>query len=75
MFVIYIFEGRMRNNFFTMRVGSSNAILIATLRESSFIHAGPLRQKWVRSVGPILFIINVVIVCLNSTLFLANKKG
>ena len=46
-----------------MRVGSS----IATLRENSFIHAGPLRQKWMRSV--ILFIISVVIVCLYSTLF------
>ena len=45
---IYNFEGRMRKhiiNDFTMRVGSSSNILIATLRENSFIHAGPLRQK------------------------------
>ena len=47
------FEGRMRKhiNDFTMRVGSSSSnILIATLRENSFIHAGPLRQQWVRSI-------------------------
>ena len=30
--------------------GSSNNILIATLTENSFVHAGPQRQKWVRSV-------------------------
>ena len=53
-------------NDFTMRVGSSSNILITTLRENSFIHAGPLRQKWMRSI---LFIISVVIVCLYSTLF------
>ena len=49
---IYNFEGRMRKhiNDFTMRVGSSDNISIAMLRENSFIHAGPLRQKWVRSV-------------------------
>ena len=49
---IYNFEGRMRKhiNDFTMRVGSSSNVLIATLRENSFIHAGPLRQKWMRSV-------------------------
>ena len=58
----------MQNNCFTMRVGSSNNILIATLRKNSFIHAGPIRQKWVSNVY-ILFIINVVIVCLYSTLF------
>ena len=33
-----------------MRVGSSSNILIATLRENSFIHAGPLRQTLMRSV-------------------------
>ena len=33
-----------------MRVDSSNNILIATLADNSFVHAGPLRQKWVRSV-------------------------
>ena len=45
-------EGRMRNhiNDVNMRVGSRNNILIATLRENSFIHAGPLRQKWDRTV-------------------------
>ena len=51
--IIYItLNGHMRKHFndFTMRVGSSNNILIATLRENSFIHAGPLRQKWMRSV-------------------------
>ena len=49
---IYNFEGHMRKhiNDFTMRVGSSINVLIATLRENSFIHAGPLRQKWMRSV-------------------------
>ena len=49
---IYNFEGRMRKhiNYFTMRVGSSSNILIATLRENRFIHADPLRQKWTRSV-------------------------
>ena len=52
MIYIYNFEGRMRKhiNDFTMRVGSSSNVLIATLRENSFIHAGPLRQKWMRSV-------------------------
>ena len=41
---IYTFEGRMRKhiNDFTMRIGSSSNILIATLRENSFILAGPL---------------------------------
>ena len=50
--MIYNFEGRMRKhiNDFTMRVGSSSNVLITTLRENSFIHAGPLRQKWMRSV-------------------------
>ena len=45
-------EGRMRKhiNYFTMRVGNSSNILIATFRENSFIHAGPLRQTWRRSV-------------------------
>ncbi len=51
-----------------MRVGSSSNVLIATLRENSFIHAGPLRQKWMRSVY-ILFVISVGIVCVYSTLF------
>ena len=37
-------------NDFTMRVGSSSNILIASLRENSFIPAGPLRQKWTRRV-------------------------
>ena len=37
-------------NDFTMQVGSSSNILIATLRESSFIHASLLREKWMRSV-------------------------
>ena len=31
-------------------IGSSSNVLIATLRENTFIHAGPLRQKWMRSV-------------------------
>ena len=50
--IYYFGEGLMRKhiNDFTMRVVSSSNILIATLRENSFIHAGPLRQKWVRSV-------------------------
>ena len=50
--MIYIFEGRTREHIhdFTMRVGSNSNILIASLRENSFIHAGPLRQKWTRSV-------------------------
>ena len=63
---IYYFEGRMRKhiNDFTMRIGSSSNVLIATLRENSLILAGPLRQKWVRSVY-ILFIISVDIVCLS----------
>ena len=58
---IYNFEGRLRKNIndFTMRIGSSSNVLIATLRENSFILAGPLRQKWITSV---LFIISVVIV-------------
>ena len=49
---IYNFEGRMRKhiNDFTVRVGSSSNVLIATLRENSFIHAGPLKQKWMRSL-------------------------
>ena len=53
----YNFEGRMRKhiNDFTMRVGSSSNILITSLRENSFIHAGPLRQKWI-GIG-ILFIL------------------
>ena len=48
----YNFEGRMRKhiNDFTMRDGSSSNNLITTLRENSFIHAGTLRQKWIRSV-------------------------
>ena len=35
---IYNFEGRLRKNInnFTMRIGSSSNILIATLRENSF---------------------------------------
>ena len=37
-------------NDFTMRIGSSSNVLIATLRENSFILAGPLRQKWITSV-------------------------
>ena len=38
-------------NDFTMWVySSSNNILIATLRDNSFVHAAPLRQKWVRNV-------------------------
>ena len=41
---------RKHINDFTMRVGSSSNVLIATLRENSFIRAGPLRQKWMRSV-------------------------
>ena len=41
---------RKHSNDFTVRVGNSSNISIATLRENSFIHAGPLRQKWVRSV-------------------------
>ena len=49
---IYNFEGRLRTNiniaFFSMRIGSSSNILIATI-----ILAGPLRQNWIRSVGPI----------------------
>ena len=49
---IYNFEGRLRKNIddVTMRIGSSSNVLIATLRENSFIHAGPLRQKWITSV-------------------------
>ena len=48
--IIY-FEARVRKqNDFTMPVGSSNNILIAMLRENSFIHAGPLRQKLVGGV-------------------------
>ena len=48
---IYNVDGRMRKHILnTMRVGSSNNILIATLRKNSFIHAGPLIQRWVRSV-------------------------
>ena len=51
---MFNFEGRLRKNIndFTVRIGSSssNNILIATLRENSFILAGPLRQKWIRSV-------------------------
>ena len=52
---IYNFEGRLGKhiNDFIMRIGSSSNILIATLRENSFILAGPLRQKWVRSVHTI----------------------
>ena len=47
---IYNFEGRMQKDItdFTMRVGSSSNMLIATLRENIFIHAGPLRQKWLK---------------------------
>ena len=37
-------------NDFNMRIGSSSNVLIATLRENSFILAGPLRQKWITSV-------------------------
>ena len=49
---IYNFEGRLRTNSidFTMRIGSSSNILIATLRENSFTLTGPLRQKCIRSV-------------------------
>ena len=49
---MYNFEGRLRKNIndFTMRIGSSSNLLIAMLRENSFILAGPLRQKWIRSV-------------------------
>ena len=49
---IYNFEGRMPKhiNYFTMRIGSSSNILIATLRENNFILDGPLMQKWARSV-------------------------
>ena len=49
---IYNFEGRLRKNIndFTMRIGSSSNVLIATLRENSFILAGPLSQKWITSV-------------------------
>ena len=49
---IYNFEGRLRKhiNDFTMRIGSSSNVLIATLRENSFILSGPLRQKWITSV-------------------------
>ena len=50
--IICDFEGRMRKhmNDFTMRVGSSNNILIiAMLGENRFVRAGPLRQKWVRT--------------------------
>ena len=52
---IYNFEGRLRKhiNDFIMRIGSSRNVLIATLRENSFILAGSLRQKWVRSVHTI----------------------
>ena len=39
-----------KHNDFTMRDGRSSTILIATLREKSYIHAAPLRQKWIRSV-------------------------
>ena len=63
---IYNFEGRLRKNIndFTMRIGSSSNILIATLRENSFILAGHVRQKLIRSVEGlnILNIISVVIV-------------
>ena len=50
--IMYNFEGRLRKNIndFTMRIGSSSNVLIATLRENSFILAGPLRQKWITSV-------------------------
>ena len=41
---------RKNSNDFTMRIGSSSNVLIATLRENSFILAGPLRQKWITSV-------------------------
>ena len=46
---MYNFEGRLRTNIndFTMRIGNSSNVLIATLRENSFILAGPLRQKWI----------------------------
>ena len=49
---IYNFEGRLRKNIydFTMRIGSSSNVLIATPRENSFILAGPIRQKWITSV-------------------------
>ena len=49
---IYNFEGRLRKNSidFTVRIGSSSNILIATLRENGFTLAGPLIQKWIRSV-------------------------
>ena len=49
---IYNFEGRLRKNIndFTMRIGSSSNVLIATLRENSLILDGPLRQKWITSV-------------------------
>ena len=50
--IICNFEGRMLKhiNDVNMRVGSSNNILIATLRENCFIYAGPLGQKLVRTV-------------------------
>ena len=63
---IYNFEGRLRKNIndFTMRIGSSSNVLIATLRENSFILAGPLRQKWITKVLRVFIrcIISVVIV-------------
>ena len=49
---IYNFEGRLRKNIndFTMRIGSSSNVLIATLRENTFILAGPFSQKCITSV-------------------------
>ena len=50
---IFTFDGLMRNNIkdFTMlRVDSSYNILISTTRDNGFVHAGHLRQKWIKSV-------------------------
>ena len=46
------FEGRIRKHVkdFTLRVDSSKTSLITTLRNNSFVHGGPLRLRWVRSV-------------------------
>ena len=49
---MYTFEGRRRKHIddFIMWIGSSSNILIAMLRENSFILAGPLGQKLVRGI-------------------------
>ena len=64
------FEGRMRKhiNDFTMRVDSSHNILIAMLTDNSFVHAGPLREKWVRSEY-VLYKMSVVTVDLYTKIF------